>query len=138
MAEKKRIVVSDIKNYLSNGVTRKTCSKGYTEEKSSIQEIYGLTKTEVDELFQYSKLKGLKTKFVKESSFEIIDDELESDLVSENTETVVSTAPQVEPPMAVQVPVQGTVQDEIYQEEPEGQDMSAESDNSLEISEDLF
>jgi len=137
MAEKKRIVVSDIKNYLSNGVTRKTCSKGYTEEKSSIQEIYGLTKTEVDELFQYSKLKGLKTKFPKESSFEIIDDE-EDSLVAENTETVVSTVPQVEPPMAVQVPVQGTVQDEIYQEEPESQDMSAESENSLEISEDLF
>ena len=137
MAEKKRIVVSDIKNYLSNGVTRKTCSKGYTEEKSSIQEIYELTKTEVDELFQYSKLKGLKTKFPKESSFEIIDDE-EDNLVAENTETVVNTAPQVEPPMALQETVQETVQEETCHDDPESLDMSAESENSLEISEDLF
>ena len=137
MAEKKRIIVSDIKNYLSNGVTRTTCTNGYNEEKGSIQEIYGLTKAEVKELFSYSKLKGLKTKFPKEPRFEIFDDE-ENDLINENTETVVSTVPQAEPPMAVQVSVQETVQEETYQEEPEGQDMSAESENSLEVSEDLF
>ena len=113
MEDKKKITVSEIKEHLANGVTRKTCSTGYLEENGSIQEKYGLSKAEVDRLFSYSKLKGLKTKFPKNDSFELVDDE-EAILLEETPAETV--AENVEPPMAEIVAEEPRTSDE-----PDGQ-----------------
>ena len=59
MPEMKEIKVSEVLNYLKNGVTRwKKEDLGF----GSLEEIYGLTFTEVKELIDHPKIKGVKTK----------------------------------------------------------------------------
>lgn len=68
------ISLSGVLNDLENGITRKEGDKGYDSSRGSIQTKYGLTKSEVDELFRHPALKGKKVKIPKKVSFIIKDD----------------------------------------------------------------
>jgi len=59
---------------LENGITRKDGDKGYCIERGSIQSKYGLTKSDVTELFKHPALVGKKVKIPKVMSFIIKDD----------------------------------------------------------------
>ena len=68
------ISLSAVLNDLENGVTRKTGDKGYDESRGSVQEKYGLSKSDVTELFKHPALAGKKVKIPKVVSFIIKDD----------------------------------------------------------------
>ena len=65
MAEPIKITVSGILEDLKNGYTRTTGEKHYLGDEKSIQEKYGLNKSQVAELFTHEKLKGKKTISIK-------------------------------------------------------------------------
>lgn len=95
MTETIRITTSSILEDLKNGLTRTTSTLGYKSEIGSIEEKYGLNKTEVKELFKHPKLIGKKTIFPKETRFELIDD-LETNEpisnISENEQVTISAS----------------------------------------------
>jgi hypothetical protein len=72
--DKIHISISDVMNLLKEGVTRCQGDKGYDPEKGSIQEKYGLNKSQVGRLFKHPKLKGLKVNIPREEVFQIVDD----------------------------------------------------------------
>src|SRR3972149_6418364 len=80
-----RITVSGVLEDLSNGYTRTTSSKHYNAEIGSIEEKYGLNKTEVSQVFKHPKLLGKQTILPKETRFIIVDD-TEQNITTENSE----------------------------------------------------
>ena len=89
---KVKLTVSGILTDLKDGIDRK-----------GIKEKYGLTTTEVAELFKHEKLKGARVR--KASNFELEDDTVSEDLVKEKApavkkKTKVTTAPVVTEPVA--------------------------------------
>ena len=118
MPEMKEIKVSEVLNYLKNGVTRwKKEDLGF----GSLEEIYGLTFTEVKELIDHPKIKGVKTKI---PTMRIIDD---TDGEAGTEETTEETTP-VETKVEVAAPVVKTLspitsqietKEEVVEEEPE-------------------
>lgn len=68
------ISISEVQALLKEGVTRTAKTKGYSPEKGSIGEKYGLNDTQVNLLFKHPKLAGLRTVFPAEAAFDIIDD----------------------------------------------------------------
>lgn len=91
-SNKIRITVSGVLEDLSNGYTRTTSSKHYNSEIGSIEEKYGLNKTEVTELFKHPKLINKKTIIPKETRFIIVDDTEETtNEISENGQESLST-----------------------------------------------
>lgn len=71
---RQRISVSEVLEYLANGVTRCVGDPGYNEERGSIQEKYNLTKAQVGRMFTDPTLKGKKVRFPKEDPFVLVDD----------------------------------------------------------------
>lgn len=82
----KKISLSGILEDLENGVVRKRSSNNYNESVKSIEEKYNLSPSEVDELFKHPKLKGRKTKVIKELSFILVDDIDNKDNITSSTE----------------------------------------------------
>jgi hypothetical protein len=75
MQEPIRITVSGVLTDLQNGYTRTTSDKQYQGEGKSIEEKYGLNKSQVSDLFKHDKLKGKKTIVPKKPAFILVDDE---------------------------------------------------------------
>lgn len=67
---------------LANGVTRCKGDTGYNEELGSIQEKYGLTKSQVNRMFKHPQLKGKRVHVQVEDPFELIDDVGEETITS--------------------------------------------------------
>tara|TARA_R100001463_G_scaffold23551_2_gene56418 strand:- start:28129 stop:28566 length:438 start_codon:yes stop_codon:yes gene_type:complete len=72
--EKVIVSIVAIKEALKKGITRRTGDSGYKAELGSIQEMYGMTRAEINTLFQDARLKGLKVVFPKESRIVILED----------------------------------------------------------------
>ena len=82
MAEPIKITVQGVLEDLKNGYTRTISDKYYKGDEKSIQEKYGLNKSQVTELFKHEKLKGKKVKAVKVPAFILIDEDEVSDTPS--------------------------------------------------------
>lgn len=80
---------------LHSGVTRCEGDNKYDPERGSIQEKYGLTKTEVAELFQHPLLKGLKVRVPKKQKFVVIDDVTETPETTQTEEQTTTTETEV-------------------------------------------
>lgn len=80
------IVISQVLQDLKNGLTRTTTSPGYDPEIGSIQEKYGLNKTQVKQLFQHPQLLKKRTILKKDLGF-VIQDDITPVLVGENVNT---------------------------------------------------
>ena len=80
--EKQQISIRSLMEDLSNGITRCEGDTGYDPQRGSIQEKYGLSKTDVKKIFQHPKLKGLKVRVPQEESFELIDDVDEKETIT--------------------------------------------------------
>ena len=90
----KEIKISEVLNYLKNGVTR------WDKENvgfGSLEKIYDLTSTEMKELMDHPKIKGVRTKI---PTFRIIDDTEET-----QEEATVETSAPAETRIFVQEPV---------------------------------
>lgn len=113
MPEMKEIKVSEVLNHLKNGVTRwKKEDLGF----GSLEEIYGLTFTEVKELIDHPKIKGVKTKI---PTMRIIDDTEGETTTEETTEetTPVETrveiaAPVIKTPAPITTHIETTIEEE--------------------------
>lgn len=114
MPEMKEIKVSEVLNHLKNGVTRwKKENLGF----GSLEEIYGLTFTEVKELIDHPKIKGVKTKI---PTMKIIDDTDGEPTTEETTEetTPVETKVEVAPPVyKPSAPITAAIQTTVEEEE---------------------
>jgi len=69
-----QITVSGVLEDLQNGYTRTKADKQYQGDGKSIQEKYGLNKSDVSRLFQNEKLKGRKTIGARPPAFVLTDD----------------------------------------------------------------
>lgn len=72
-----KVSIEQIKIWLGTGVTRCEGDPNYNIGLGSIQEKYGLNKTNVGILFQDSRLKGLRVAPIKAPAFVITEDEVE-------------------------------------------------------------
>jgi hypothetical protein len=81
--------VTGIMADLKNGLTRRTSDLNYNPEIGSIEEKYGLSKSDVTELFRHPALRNLKTIVPKKPNFI-----LEDDTVTNNTFGAPSIASQ--------------------------------------------
>lgn len=111
-----QIKVSEIKEFLKNGVTRTTADKHYNPNIGSLEEKYGVSADDIKQLFRNPVLKGLKVTPYREPVFSLIDDTIEvteedvqsqshitdafntSDVEENATESVEEVAPSVETP----------------------------------------
>lgn len=114
MPELKEIKVSEVLNYLKNGVTRwKKEDLGF----GSLEEIYSLTFTEVKELIDHPKIKGVKTKI---PTLKIVDDTTDEVTTEETTEDVTPVETKVEVAAPVYKPqTPSIIQSKITEEEDE-------------------
>jgi len=80
------IVISQVLQDLKDGYTRTTSGTGYDPEIGSIQEKYGLNKTQVKQLFQHPQLLKKRTILKKDLGF-VIQDDITPVLVGENVNT---------------------------------------------------
>jgi hypothetical protein len=88
MAEPIKITVQGVLEDLKKGYTRTISDRQYKGEKMSIEEKYGLNKSQVKDLFDHPKLKGKKTIAIKVPAFILIDEEDGSDSdIDKSTET---------------------------------------------------
>jgi hypothetical protein len=86
-----RITVQGVLEDLQNGYTRTTSDKQYQGEGKSIEEKYGLNKTQVSQLFKHDKLKGRKTKVADTPAFILIDeDEVEGESTATDESSITS------------------------------------------------
>tara|TARA_R110002126_G_C10453787_1_gene499791 strand:+ start:19 stop:387 length:369 start_codon:yes stop_codon:yes gene_type:complete len=90
MAEPIKITVSGILEDLKNGYTRTTGEKHYLGDEKSIQEKYGLNKSQVAELFTHEKLKGKKTISIKVPVFILEDDTENEEIIDINHKTPIT------------------------------------------------
>ena len=74
MSEKVQISLRSVIEDLNNGVTRCKGDTGYSEERGSIQEKYGLNKSQVREMFKHPQLKNIRVRVPVEPAFELIED----------------------------------------------------------------
>lgn len=88
-----RITIEDVLDCLANGYTRTTSDPRYQGEGKSIEEKYGLNKTQVFELFKHDKLKGRKTILKAAPAFIIVDDE--GDAVEDTPEAEAENSPDI-------------------------------------------
>lgn len=89
MSEEKIVLsVANIKKDLANGVTRLKTDKHYHADKGSIEEKYGLTPSEVRQLFKEPLLQGVRLVPYVEKRWTLIPDE--KDVITENSEQVMS------------------------------------------------
>lgn len=77
----KEISKKALVDYLKNGVTRRKGDTGYCSKRGSIQEIYALTATEVNDIFKDPQLAGLKVKVPKKRTYVLIEDLPVTDVV---------------------------------------------------------
>ena len=68
------IKISQIIKDLEMGVTRFPDSPGYNPDLKSIQEIYGITKKDVTEIFKTPSLKGKRTAIVPTTPYILVND----------------------------------------------------------------
>jgi len=92
MAEPIKITVQSVLEDLQNGYTRCKDDKHYKEEGKSIQEKYGLNKTQVSQLFKHDKLKGRKVKVASTPAFILVDE----DDAAEETDTSIDNSTDTE------------------------------------------
>jgi len=85
------IVISQVLQDLKDGYTRTTSGTGYDPEIGSIQEKYGLNKTQVKQLFQHPQLLKKRTILKKDLGF-VIEDDITPVLVGENVNTSVEVS----------------------------------------------
>lgn len=62
VVEKPIIVLSQLISDLNNGITRCKGDTGYNPELGSIEEKYGISKSDVREIFKHPQLKNLRIK----------------------------------------------------------------------------
>jgi hypothetical protein len=74
MSEVKRISIKAVLEDLHNGLTRFPEGTDYNEAVGCIQTKYSLDKNQVTEIFKHPKLKGRKTRKVKDPEFILVDD----------------------------------------------------------------
>ncbi len=74
MSEKIQISIRGVIDDLSKGITRCKGDAGYSEDLGSIQEKYGLTKSQVNRMFKHPQLKGRRVHVAAVDPFELIDD----------------------------------------------------------------
>lgn len=72
--EKIKVSIRGVIEDLSNGVTRCKGDAGYVTELGSIQEKYGLNKSQITRMFKHPRLKGRRVHTQVEDPFELIDD----------------------------------------------------------------
>jgi len=72
--EKIKVSIRGVIEDLSNGVTRCEGDAGYSKELGSIQEKYGLNKSQVNRMFKHPQLKNRRVHVKVEDPFEPIDD----------------------------------------------------------------
>ncbi len=68
------VKITDLIEFLKQGVTRCKGDLNYSAEVGSIEEKYNLTKDEVKEIFKHPKLAGIRVRPLKEKSFNLVDD----------------------------------------------------------------
>ena len=85
------IVISQVLQDLKDGYTRTTSCAGYDPEIGSIQEKYGLNKTQVKQLFQHPQLLKKRTILKKDLGF-VIEDDVTPVVVEENVNTSVEVS----------------------------------------------
>lgn len=68
------VSIERIISFLHSGVTRKKGDNNYNPDLSSVQEIYGLTTEETNDLFRDVRLKNLKVRVPKVSRITILED----------------------------------------------------------------
>ena len=84
---RRRIVASEVLRSMSEGVTKKKTTSGYVPEIGSIEEIHGLSISQVDELFRHPAFATAKTKIAP--PFIVVDDVTNPEQVSaEPTELI--------------------------------------------------
>lgn len=98
--EKVTLSITALLADLQNGYTRTSSDKNYQGDSKSIEEKYGLTKSQVKEVFQHEKLRNKKTVLPKEETFILVDDTAEA-LVP----TGVTDLPSEEPSESVPTPI---------------------------------
>lgn len=81
-----KISIKGLIEDINNGLTRLKGDTGYNEKVGSIEEKYGIAKSDVREIFKNSQLVNLRVKPVKEKAYELIDD-----VTVENVEETTST-----------------------------------------------
>ncbi len=74
IVEKPIIIVSQLISDLNNGITRLKGDTGYNPELGSIEEKYGITKTDVKEIFKHPQLKNLRIKTSATVNYVLEDD----------------------------------------------------------------
>lgn len=74
MNERPKVSIKQVLEYLKSGVTRHPDSPGYNPDLKSIQEIYGLSKKDVSDMFKHEKLKGVRTQLVPVTPYILVDD----------------------------------------------------------------
>jgi hypothetical protein len=74
MSDPVKITVSGVLADLTNGYTRTKDDTNYQGDGKSIQEKYGINKSDVARLFAHDKLKGRKTIGAKKPTFILEDD----------------------------------------------------------------
>jgi hypothetical protein len=79
-----RITIQGVLSDLESGYTRTTVDKNYQGDKKSIEEKYGLNKTQVSQLFKHEKLKGRKTIVTPAPAFILVDEDEEEQEDSPN------------------------------------------------------
>lgn len=85
------IVISQVLQDLKDGYTRTTSGTGYDPEIGSIQEKYGLNKTQVKQLFQHPQLLKKRTILKKDLGF-VIEDDITPVVVEESVNTSVEVS----------------------------------------------
>lgn len=85
------IVISQVLQDLKDGYTRTTSCAGYDPEIGSIQEKYGLNKTQVKQLFQHPQLLKKRTILKKDLGF-VIEDDVTPVVVEESVNTSVEVS----------------------------------------------
>lgn len=93
MSEFPVVRLSEVIEALDRGVTRCVGDTGYNAQIGSIEEMYGLSKTDVKELFKHEKLKGRRVKTAPK--FRLVDDlDSEGNVVTEEQATEPDGSPQ--------------------------------------------
>lgn len=110
--EKIVLSVANIKADLANGVTRLKSDKHYHADRGSIEEKYGLTPSEVRQIFKEPLLQGVRLVPYVEKRWELIPD-VSDTTAEENVEIVVNQEEQ-ESSQELQIE---NVQEEITQED---------------------
>lgn len=84
------VSIERIITFLHSGVTRKKDDNNYNPELQSVQEIYGLTVEETNDLFRDVRLKNLKVRVPKVSRITILED-IAVEAVTEEIQAIIDS-----------------------------------------------